>query len=79
MSEVVRLTALVGGGPDLESAAEPAAQWASSAGPAFDHRGFVAEAARLEAQVGELQQRLEAGGRGRRASPPGQGSDIAGS
>ena len=32
MSEVVRLTALVGGGPDLELAAEPAAQRASSAG-----------------------------------------------
>ena len=66
MSEVVRLTALVGGGPDLELAAEPAAQRASSAGPDFDHRGFVAEAARLEAQVGELQQRLEVGG-----GPPG--------
>lgn len=62
MSEVVRLTALVGGRSDFEQPAAQTAPGGSSADAAFDHRDFIAEAGRLEAQVGELQQRLEAGG-----------------
>jgi GT2 family glycosyltransferase len=63
MSEVVRLTALAGGGPGLEPAAREKAPTGPAAADArFDRRGFIAEAARIEAQVGELQQRLKAGG-----------------
>jgi GT2 family glycosyltransferase len=61
MSEVVRLTALVGGGPDRELSAEATGNGVSLAESGLDHRGFLAEAGRLEAQVGELQQRLEGG------------------
>jgi GT2 family glycosyltransferase len=63
MGEVVRLTALAGGGPGLGSAArEKALPGRATADTGFDRRGFLAEAARIEAQVAELQRRLEAGG-----------------
>lgn len=69
LAEVVRLTAVAGLGPseapegfapeESFAAHAPAGRDSSCAGEHHDHRGFLAEASRLEEQARDLQRRLE--------------------